>query len=71
MSNPLGSDSGGMKAPKQSSSKLDTSVGSGSRPGNSKFMIPTSSPMNARTLDRAPFGSEPLGGTKTSQQGSM
>ena len=54
MGMPLGSDSGGMKAPAQSSSKLNTSVGSGSRPGTSKFMIPTSHPMDPYTLDRDP-----------------
>ena len=51
MGMPLGSDSGGMKAPSQSSSKLNTSVGSGSRPGNSKFMIDTSHPKDPYKLD--------------------
>lgn len=54
MSEPLGRDSGAMKAPAQSSSKLNTSVGSGSRPGNSKMEIPTSHAKDAHTLDRNP-----------------
>lgn len=54
MGMPLGSDGGGMKAPSQSSSKLNTSVGSGSRPGNAKFVIETSHAMDAYTLDRNP-----------------
>lgn len=54
MGMPLGSDGGGMKAPAQSSAKLNTSTGSGSRPGNAKFIIPTSHAMDARTLDRDP-----------------
>lgn len=65
MGNPLGSDSGAMKAPAQSSSKLNTSVGSGSRPGNSKVMIDTSAPKDARTLDRRPpSGALGFGGEK-------
>ena len=54
MGMPLGTDTPTMKAPGQSSAKLNTSVGSGSRPGTSRFPIMTSSPMNARTLDRDP-----------------
>jgi hypothetical protein len=55
MGSPLGTDkSGTMKAPSQSSAKLMTSTGSGSRPGNSKMTIDTSAPMNPRTLDRDP-----------------
>ena len=54
MGNPLGSDTPTMKHPPQSSSKLNTSVGSGSRPGTSRFPIETSSPMDAHTLDRDP-----------------
>lgn len=52
---PLGTDKGGTpKAPAQSSSKLNTSVGSGSRPGSSRFPIESSHPMDAYTLDRDP-----------------
>lgn len=47
---------GTVKAPPQSSSKLDTSVGSGSRPGNTRFPIDSSAPSNPRTLDRDPPG---------------
>lgn len=54
MAGPLGTDTTTMKAPSQSSAKLNTSVGSGSRPGSSKFPIDTSSPMDAYTLDRNP-----------------
>ena len=54
MSMPLGTDTSTMKAPAQSSSKLNTSVGSGSRPGTSKFPIETSSPKDAYMLDRGP-----------------
>lgn len=54
MGNPLGSDKGTMAAPKQSSATMNTSTGSGSRPGNSKFPIESSHPMDARTLDRDP-----------------
>lgn len=45
---------GGMKAPPQSSSKMSTAVGGGSRPTTSKMCIETSAPMNAHTLGRAP-----------------
>jgi hypothetical protein len=55
MAGPLGSDpKGTVDAPAQSSAKLDTSVGSGSRPGGSKFKIDSSAPANPRTLDRDP-----------------
>lgn len=54
MGNPLGTDTSTMKAPSQSSSKLNTSVGSGSRPGMSRMPIATSSPIDAYTLDRNP-----------------
>ena len=70
MGNPLGNDKGGMATEdKRMSAKMNTSTGSGSRPGTSRFVTPVSHPMNPRTLDRGPFGSEPLGGTKTSKQG--
>lgn len=54
MGNPLGSDTPTMKHPAQSSSKLNTSVGSGSRPGMSRMPIETSSPKDAYMLDRDP-----------------
>lgn len=57
------------KAPPQSSAMMNTATGSGSRLGNVKHPIESSAPMNNRTLDREPFGSEPLGGTSTKQQG--
>lgn len=54
-SNPLGSPvMGTVKAPAQSSSKLDTSVGSGSRPGHTSMPIESSAPSNPHTLDRNP-----------------
>lgn len=55
MSGPLGSPvKGTVKAPSQSSSKLDASVGSGSRPGHTSMPIESSAPANPRTLDRDP-----------------
>lgn len=52
MAGPLGTDkSGTLKAPAQSSAKLNTSVGSGSRPGSSRFPIDTSAPMDPYKLD--------------------
>lgn len=48
------SDKGGVKAPSESSDKVHTAVGSGSRPTKSKVMIDTSAPENAHTLGRAP-----------------
>ena len=40
-----------MKHPMQSSAKLNTSVGSGSRPGNVRFPIESSAPKDAYKLD--------------------
>lgn len=55
MGNPLGSQvAGTVRAPPQSSSKLMTSVGSGSRPGSTSFPIESSAPANPRMLDRDP-----------------
>lgn len=55
MSGPLGSPvSGSVKAPPQSSAKMDTSVGGGSRPGSVLYPIESSAPTNAHTLDRHP-----------------
>jgi hypothetical protein len=54
MGMPLGTDTPTMKAPSQSSAKLNTSVGSGSRPGTSRFPIETSSPKDPYMLDRDP-----------------
>jgi hypothetical protein len=51
MAGPLGTDTPTMKHPAQSSAKLNTSVGSGSRPGTSRFPIATSSPTDAYKLD--------------------
>lgn len=49
------SDSPSMKAPDVgSSSKLQTNVGSGSRPTRGSTTTPTSAPENQRTLDRDP-----------------
>ena len=45
-------DKGGTMAPKQTSAPQNTAVGSGSRPGGGKVMIPTSAPDNAHTLER-------------------
>lgn len=72
MASPLGSPvRGTVKAPPQSSASMNTSTGSGSRPGSVRFPIESSAPMNPRTLDREPFGSPPLGGMSTKQQGTM
>lgn len=69
MGNPLGTDeSGTLKAPAQSSSKLNTSVGSGSRPGNSRFPIETSAPMDPYKLDGR-FVEGALGTGKTKARG--
>lgn len=69
MGNPLGSPvSGTVKAPSQSSAKLDTSVGSGSRPGSTRYPIESSAPANPHTLDRDPPPSLGMGSTK--QQGA-
>lgn len=55
MSMPLGSPvKGTVKAPSQSSAKMDTSVGSGSRPGMTRMPIESSAPENPRMLDRDP-----------------
>lgn len=51
MAGPLGTDTPTMKAPSQSSAKLNTSVGSGSRPGNVRFPIESSAPMDPYGLD--------------------
>lgn len=45
---------GSVKAPAQSSDKLNTSVGSGSRPGTVRVPIASSAPMDPHTLDRKP-----------------
>lgn len=70
MGNPLGSPvSGTVKAPPQSSAKMDTSTGSGSRPGSTRFPIESSAPANPHTLDRdPPAGALGMGSTK--QQGT-
>lgn len=71
MSSPLGSPvSGSVKAPSQSSAKLHSSAGSGSRPGTTRFPIDSSAPSDPHTLNRGPLGSTPLGGGSTKQQGA-
>lgn len=45
---------GTVKAPPQSSAKMDTSTGSGSRPGSTRFPIESSAPAEPRMLDRDP-----------------
>lgn len=45
---------GTVKAPPQSSAMQNTSVGSGSRPGNVKMPIESSAPADPRMLDREP-----------------
>lgn len=47
-------DKGGVRPPAQSSAKMDTAVGGGSRPTTSKIATPTSAPANPHTLGRAP-----------------
>ena len=42
------------------SAKVYEPVGSGSRPTTSRYPIPTSAPMNPRTLGREPGGSLPV-----------
>ena len=42
---------GSVKAPDQTSSKLMTSVGSGSRPGKTSYPIKSSAPADPRMLD--------------------
>lgn len=49
-------DKGGVMPPKQTSAPQNTAVGSGSRPGGGKVMIPTSAPAQPHELDRAPPG---------------
>lgn len=61
---------GTVKAPAQSSAAQNTSTGSGSRPGSTRFPIESSAPSNPHTLDREPFGSPPLGMGATRQQGA-
>lgn len=56
MAGPISAPTGGTKAPPQSSAKVYEPVGSGSRPTPSKFVIPTSAPMDPYTLGRAPAG---------------
>lgn len=46
--------SGTVKAPPQSSAKMDTSVGGGSRPGSVRYPTESSAPSNPHTLDRNP-----------------
>lgn len=45
---------GTVKAPAQSSASQNTSTGSGSRPGSTRFPIESSAPANPRMLDRDP-----------------
>lgn len=60
---------GTVKAPAQSSAKMDTAVGGGSRPGSVRFPIESSAPANPHTLDRdPPAGALGMGSTK--QQGA-
>ncbi len=55
MASALGSPTkGSVKAPTQSSAQQNTSVGSGSRPGNVKMPIEDSAPADPHTLDRDP-----------------
>jgi hypothetical protein len=49
-----GGSKGGVSAPAQSSTMKNTPTGSGSRPVPSRYKIETSSPNNAKTLDRNP-----------------
>jgi hypothetical protein len=60
---------GTVQPPAQTSAKLNTSVGSGSRPGSVKMPIASSAPENPRMLDRDP-PSGWLGSGKTKQQGA-
>lgn len=60
---------GSVKAPPQSSATMNTSTGSGSRPGSVRFPIEDSAPMNPRTLDRDPPAGW-LGSGSTKQQGA-
>jgi hypothetical protein len=70
MGMPLGSPvKGTVKAPMQSSAKMNTDVGSGSRPGTTRMPIESSAPMNPHTLDRDPPAGW-LGSGSTKQQGA-
>ena len=70
MTSPLGSlPSTTDKAPPQSSAKVHNAAGSGSRPGNVRFPIESSAPMNNHNLDRNP-PSGALGMGSTKQQGA-
>lgn len=53
----IGASVGGVMPPKQSSAPNGFAIGSGSRPGGSKFSTPTSAPVNPKTLGRDPGGS--------------
>jgi len=57
-----------LKAPPQSSSKMSTNVGSGSRPTTSRFPIKTSAPENPRTLGRETPGALGMGTGKAAPQ---
>ena len=58
----------GDKAPAQSSASQNTSLGSGSRPGNVKMHIEDSAPGDNHTLDRDPPQGW-LGSGETKKQG--
>ena len=72
MGQPLGSPpKGGVntRTPGVGGDKFNTNTGSGSRPGNYKFPIETSSPDNPHTMDRDPPKGW-LGSGSTKQQGA-
>lgn len=60
---------GSVKAPAQRSAEQNTSTGSGSRPGNTRYPIESSAPSNPHTMDRDPPAGA-LGSGMTRQQGS-
>ena len=51
MAGPISAPTGGTTAPSQSSAKVYEPAGSGSRPGPSRFPIPTSAPKDPLGLD--------------------
>lgn len=57
MAGALGTQKGGvMPTSKGSSAPQGTAVGSGSRPGGSRYPIASSAPANPHTLEREPAG---------------
>lgn len=56
MAGPIPKSTGGVMPPAQTSAKVWTPAGTGSRPTKSSFNTPTSAPKDPRTLGRATPG---------------